>query len=100
MVGLEGLTGVAEFMNQAFWWITAFGVLSFAVTAVLLTGDGRLRPLAAVPALCASVTFTMLASFATLCAVFIPEQSYLYVYALTGWLIAFVSAGLCTKATR
>lgn len=100
MIGLEGLAGVAEFMYQAFWWITAFGVLSFGIAAVLLTGDGRLRPLAAIPALCASVTFTMLASFSTLCAVFITEQPRLYAYALIGWLVAFGSARLCTKATR
>lgn len=101
IVDLEGLTGVAAFINHAFWWIVAYGALSFGFASVLLVYDRVFRPWAAVPALCASVTFTMLASFATLCAVLIPDRgSYLYAYALACWIIAIMSARLCTKAIR
>lgn len=100
VVDLQGMTGIAEFMNYSFWWITAFGTLAFGTTVALLVYGKGYRPLAALPALCASVTFTMLASFSTLCAVFLQEGPQLSVYALAGWIIAFTSARLCTKATR
>lgn len=100
MVSIEGLTGIAAFMDQSFWWIVAFGTLSFGIAVVSLVYDGSSRPWAAVPALCASVTFTMLASFVTLCAVLIPKEPHLSAYALACWLIAVMSSWLCTKVTR
>ncbi|MFC1703086.1 hypothetical protein ACFLZO_01330 [Patescibacteria group bacterium] len=100
LIDLEGMTGIAEFMNRSFWFIVVYGAISFgAAVAFLVYGKG-FRPWAAIPALCASVTFTMLASFSTLCAVFVQQGPELYVYALTGWVLAFTSARLCTKATR
>lgn len=66
IVDLEGLTGIAAFMNHAFWWIVLYGALSFGFAVALLVYGRGFRPWAAVPALCASVTFTMFASFVIL----------------------------------
>ena len=98
MIDLEGLTGIVAFVNRAFWWFVIFGGASFALAHVCIRSGPDTRHIATVPALFSSVTFTVLASFTTLCAAFVKDMPYLYVYAFVGWTFAFWSARIYRRA--